>query len=61
MQLRLEPLPVRTRFAFRIAHGSKQEYRNVLVRLEHEGVEGFGEHALAVLVLAASVGGDEIF
>lgn len=43
MQLRLEPLAVRTRFAFRIAHGSKQEYRNTLVRIEHEGIEGWGE------------------
>ena len=43
MQLRLEPLALRTRFAFRIAHGTKQEYRNTLVRLEHEGIEGLGE------------------
>lgn len=43
MQLRLEPLALRTRFAFRIAHGSKQEHRNTLVRIEHDGVEGLGE------------------
>lgn len=43
MQLRLEPLAMRTRYAFRIAHGSKQEYVNTLVRIDHDGVEGFGE------------------
>ncbi len=47
MQLRLEPLALRTRFAFRIAHGSKQEYRNTLVRIEHDGVQGWGEAAPA--------------
>ncbi|MEO5988785.1 MAG: dipeptide epimerase [Candidatus Eisenbacteria bacterium] len=47
MQLRLEPLALRTHFAFRIAHGSKQEYRNLLVRIEHDGVEGLGEAAPA--------------
>lgn len=47
MQLRLEPLALRTRFAFRIAHGSKQEYRSTFVRIEHDGIEGWGEAAPA--------------
>lgn len=71
MQLRLEPLAVRTRFPFRIAHGSRQEYRNTLVRIEHDGIEGLGEAspahyygespetvALALETWAPHLGGD---
>jgi L-alanine-DL-glutamate epimerase-like enolase superfamily enzyme len=43
VQLRLETLRLSTTFAFRIAHGSHQEYENTLVRLEHDGLEGLGE------------------
>ena len=43
MQLRLETLRLSPTFAFRIAHGSHQEYENTLVRLEHEGIVGLGE------------------
>lgn len=43
MPLRHEPLPVRTVFEFRIAHGSKRRHANTLVRFEHEGIEGLGE------------------
>lgn len=43
MQLRLETLTVHSRHPFRIAHGTKQEYANTLVRIEHDGLEGLGE------------------
>ncbi|MBI5171148.1 MAG: dipeptide epimerase [Candidatus Eisenbacteria bacterium] len=43
MQLRLETLEVNARHPFRIAHGTKQTYRNTLVRIEHDGIEGLGE------------------
>lgn len=43
MRLAAEPLELRTRYEFRIAHGAHQRYRNVLVRLEHDGVTGMGE------------------
>ena len=45
MQTRLEPLPLSTRFTFRIAHGARQRHENTLVRLEHDGIEGLGEAA----------------
>lgn len=43
MRLNVEPLELRTRYEFRIAHGARQGYRNVLVRLEHDGITGLGE------------------
>lgn len=43
MRLRLEQLEVHSRHPFRIAHGSKQSYRNTLVRIEFDGIEGLGE------------------
>lgn len=43
MRLHVEALPLNTRFAFTIAHGSQQAYANTLVRIEHEGIEGLGE------------------
>ena len=45
MRLRLEPLQLSTRFAFRIAHGARQAHENTLVHLEHDGLEGLGEAA----------------
>jgi L-alanine-DL-glutamate epimerase-like enolase superfamily enzyme len=45
VRLRHETLPLSTRFAFTIAHGSHQAYANTLVRIEHDGVEGLGEAA----------------
>jgi L-alanine-DL-glutamate epimerase-like enolase superfamily enzyme len=45
MRLRHEPLDLQTVFEFRIAHGSRRGHRNILVRLEHDGVEGLGEAA----------------
>lgn len=45
MKLRIEPLPLRTKWAFTIAHGSHQAYENTLVRIEHDGIEGLGEAA----------------
>lgn len=43
MRLTHEPLPLETRFDFRISHGSHRAYRNTLVRIEHDGVTGLGE------------------
>lgn len=43
MRLSVEALELRTRYAFTIAHGSHQSYRNALVKLEHDGVTGLGE------------------
>lgn len=43
MQLRLETIELNTRFAFRIAHGSHQCYRNAIVRIERDGIVGLGE------------------
>jgi len=45
VQLRLEPLELSTRFTFRIAHGARKAHENTLVRLEHDGLEGWGEAA----------------
>ena len=46
MRLAHEPLPLETRFEFRIAHArARLDRENVLVRLEHQGVEGLGEAA----------------
>jgi len=39
----VELLELSTRHEFRIAHGAHRHYRNVLVRLEHEGLTGLGE------------------
>lgn len=43
MRLDVELLELRTRYEFRIAHGAHRHYRNVLVRLEHDGITGLGE------------------
>lgn len=43
MRLTVEPLDLKTRYEFRIAHGAHRDYRNVLVRLEHDGLTGLGE------------------
>lgn len=43
MRLTREWLEVRTAFDFRIAHGSHRVYRNLLVRIEHDGITGLGE------------------
>ncbi len=43
MRLHAELLELRTRHEFRIAHGAHRHYRNVLVRLEHDGITGLGE------------------
>jgi L-alanine-DL-glutamate epimerase-like enolase superfamily enzyme len=45
VRLRHEPLEATTRYAFRIAHGSRQAHDNTLVRLEADGLEGLGEAA----------------
>ena len=43
MRLRHEPLDVHTAYPFRIAVGSRSHHDNTLVRLEHDGIEGWGE------------------
>ena len=43
MRLSVERLDLETAFEFRIAHGSGRGHANNLVRMEHEGVEGWGE------------------
>ncbi len=43
MRLTHEPLDVQTAFEFRIAHGVKSGHANTFVRVEHDGVEGWGE------------------
>jgi L-alanine-DL-glutamate epimerase-like enolase superfamily enzyme len=43
VRLNVEKLELRTRYEFRIAHGARQGYRNVLVHVEHAGVTGLGE------------------
>jgi len=46
MRLTHEPLPLETQFEFRIAHArARLDRENLLVRIEHEGVEGLGEAA----------------
>jgi L-alanine-DL-glutamate epimerase-like enolase superfamily enzyme len=43
MRLRHEPLDLATTFEFRIAVGTSAGHANTLVRIEHEGIEGWGE------------------
>lgn len=43
MRLHREALELRTVFEFRIAHGAKRGHRNTLVRIAHDGLEGWGE------------------
>jgi len=43
VRLAHERLDLETRFEFRIAHGAKRGHENTWVRLEHEGLEGWGE------------------
>ena len=45
MRLSCEPLDLATAFEFRIAHGSRRGHENTFVKLEHEGIEGWGEAA----------------
>ena len=45
MRLVHEPLDLATAFEFRIAVGSTTAHANTLVRLEHDGLEGWGEAA----------------
>ena len=45
MRLRHEPLDLETTFEFRISVDARRAHGNLLVRLEHEGIEGLGEAA----------------
>ncbi len=48
MRLRHEPLDLATRHEFRISSaGPRRRHENLLVRLEHDGLEGIGEAAPA--------------
>ena len=43
MQIRVEPFTVRKRFALTISRGTTAQTTNVWVRLQHDGLEGWGE------------------
>ncbi len=43
MRLRVERLDVATAYPFRIATGVRTSHDNTLVRIDHEGIEGWGE------------------
>ena len=43
MRLTHETVELQTRFDFRISHGSHRVYRNALVKIEHQGITGWGE------------------
>ena len=43
MRLAHEPLDIETLFEFRISHGARRGHANTLVRISHDGVEGWGE------------------
>ena len=45
MQLRYEPLELKTKHTFRISREAHTEYHNVLTEIVHEGVVGYGEAA----------------
>lgn len=45
MRLSVERLSIPTTFEFRIAHGAGRPRENLLVRVEHGGIEGLGESA----------------
>ncbi len=73
MKLRWERLDLETQFEFRIAHGARRGHANTWVRLEHDGIEGWGEaspshyygetHAIVEAALDAWAGqlGDDPF
>ena len=48
MRLTVERLELPTKFQFRIAHGTERAHVNALVRIEHDGIEGWGEAAPAL-------------
>jgi L-alanine-DL-glutamate epimerase-like enolase superfamily enzyme len=45
MKLSCTPLTLDLRTTFRVAHGASDQRNNVLVRIEHEGLAGYGESA----------------
>ena len=46
MRLRHEPLDLATKYDFRISSmGARRRHENLLVRIEHDGIEGLGEAA----------------
>lgn len=45
MKLSIHPLTLDLRTTFRVSHGASDQRHNVLVRLEHAGLTGYGEAA----------------
>jgi len=45
MKLTPEPMTLNLRTTFRVAHGASDQRENVMVRLEHDGLTGYGEAA----------------
>lgn len=43
MRLSVERLDLSTAFEFKIAHGTEKGHANTVVRVEHDGIEGWGE------------------
>jgi len=43
VRLHREPLDLHTAYPFRIATGTRTHHDNLLVRIEHDGIEGWGE------------------
>src|SRR5262245_12561616 len=43
MRISVERLDLPTAFEFKTAHGAEQGHVNTLVRIEHDGIEGWGE------------------
>ena len=45
MKLSVQPMTLDLRTTFRVSHGASDQRHNVLVRIEHDGLTGFGEAA----------------
>lgn len=45
MKLTASPLTLTLKTTFRVAHGASDQRRNVLVRIQHDGLTGYGEAA----------------
>ncbi len=45
MKLSCKPMTLNLRTTFRVAHGASDQRNNVLIRIEHEGMVGYGESA----------------
>lgn len=45
MRLTLQPITLDLRTTFRVAHGASDQRHNVIARIDHDGLTGFGEAA----------------